>query len=80
MTGILATYRSKVKQMRSPLRQKILIFDLEGLRKVESKIFKSKSSTNNQNLKLIKAKLFHLMITSKEISKILPTLGHSQHA
>ena len=61
--------------MRSPSRPKIRIFDLEGLRDVESKNILSKSCTNNENLKLLKAKFFQLMIARKEISIILPTLG-----
>ena len=57
----------KVNQMRSldlDFRLKIRIFDLKSLRCFESKNFSSKSCRNSPNLKLLKAKFFHLMILS----------------
>ena len=56
----------KVNQMRSSLHPKIRIFDLERLRDVESKNILSKSWRNNQNLKLLKANFFYLIILSKK--------------
>ena len=43
--------------MGKQLSQKILIFDLEWLRDMESKEFLSKSGRNIQNLKLLKANI-----------------------
>ena len=51
---------TKVNQMRSPLHPKIRIFDLEGLKDVESKNILSKNWRNNQNLKLLKKQNFSI--------------------
>ena len=53
--------------MGKMLSQKILIFDLDGLRDIESKEFLTKSGRNIQNLKLLIAKIIHLMNLIKEI-------------
>ena len=53
--------------MRKTLRQKIRIFNLEGLRDIESKKFLSKIRRNNHSMKLFKAKFLYSMILNKNI-------------
>ena len=62
----------KENQMRSPSRPKIQIFDLEGLRDVESKkIFLAKVEESIKIWNFLKQFFFHFMILRKEISIIL---------